>query len=163
MIELAGSLGPLHDIGKVGVPDCVLRKPARLTGEELDQARAHVTYGLEAIEKAERRAGAGGGVASDELLRLAKEIVYTHHERWDGNGYPQRLRGEEIPVLGRVMALVDVYDALTSRRVYKDAMPHGEAVRVIEEGSGTQFDPGVVGAFLKVEAQWARGGEGPPG
>ncbi len=159
VIELAASLAPLHDIGKVGVPDCVLRKPDRLTPEELAQVQGHVGHGLAAIEKAEARAGVGGAVASDQLLRLAKEIVATHHERWDGEGYPKRLRGEEIPVLGRVMALVDVYDALTSRRVYKDPVAHGEAVREIAAASGTQFDPAVVQAFLRVEADWARGGE----
>jgi cyclic di-GMP phosphodiesterase len=145
-IDLLASLAPLHDIGKVGVPDRLLNKPGALTTDEREEMNKHPARGYEVIARAERDVGARG----DSILTMAKEIVYTHHERWDGSGYPQGLRGTEIPIPGRVMALVDTYDALVSKRVYRDAVPPADAVRIIVQGRGTQFDPAVVDAFLHV-------------
>jgi len=144
-IELLASLAPLHDIGKVGVPDAVLNKPGALTPEELTEMRRHPTYGLHVIERAEQQAG----VRDDVTLALAKDIVYTHHEKWDGTGYPRGLSGTEIPIPGRIMALVDVYDAVRTRQLYRPPMSKEEAVALITKGSGTHFDPAVVKAFVK--------------
>ena len=140
------SLAPLHDIGKVGVPDHILNKPGALTPEELAEMRKHPQYGYDVILKAEGRVG----VRDDAILAMAKDIVYTHHERWDGTGYPRRLRGTEIPVEGRVMAVVDVYDATTTRTLYRPPMSHDEAVKFIVERKATHFDPAVVQAFVDV-------------
>jgi HD-GYP domain-containing protein (c-di-GMP phosphodiesterase class II) len=145
-IELVSSLAPLHDIGKVGVPDHILNKPGTLTPDELAEMQKHPAYGYEVILKAEGRVG----VRDDAILAVAKDIVYTHHERWDGTGYPRRLRGTEIPVEGRVMAVVDVYDATTTRTLYRPPMSHDDAVKFIVERSATHFDPAVVQAFVNV-------------
>jgi adenylate cyclase len=145
-IELLASLAPLHDIGKVGVPDHVLNKPGRLTPEELAEMRRHPRYGRDVIENAERAAG----VRDDVALGVAKDIVYTHHEWWDGSGYPEGLRGAAIPIPGRVMAVVDVYDAITTRKLYATPMSNEEAVAHIVESKGSHFDPAVVDAFVKV-------------
>ena len=145
-IELVSSLAPLHDIGKVGVPDHILNKPGALTPDELAEMRRHPEYGYEVILKAEGRVG----VRDDAILAMAKDIVYTHHERWDGTGYPRRLRGTEIPVEGRVMAVVDVYDAITTRTLYRPPMSYDDAVRFIVERKATHFDPAVVEAFVNV-------------
>ena len=145
-IDLLSSLAPLHDIGKVGVPDRVLNKPGALTPEELTEMRTHPVLGRDVILKAEARAG----VRDDATLEMAKDIVYTHHERWDGAGYPQGLRGTAIPVAGRVMALVDVYDAARARNLYQKCLPHAAIVDLIVAGNGTHFDPAVVDAFLSV-------------
>ncbi len=147
-IELLSSLAPLHDIGKVGIPDQLLNKPGALTDAEFGEMRKHPSYGLKVITTAQKRAGA----VDDEILSMAKEIVYTHHERWDGGGYPRGLKGEEIPIPGRVMAVVDVYDALTSNRCYRPSLPHDRAVELIVNGEGTQFDPAIVDAFLRSES-----------
>jgi adenylate cyclase len=146
IVDLLSSLAPLHDIGKVGVPDRILNKPGALTDEELAEMRKHPAHGRDVILKAEQRVG----VRDDVILAMAKEIVYTHHERWDGTGYPEGLRGAEIPVPGRVMALVDVYDAAISRNVYRSSMPHDKVVDLIVSGKGTHFDPAVVDAFIRV-------------
>jgi adenylate cyclase len=145
-IDLVSSLAPLHDIGKVGVPDHILNKPGALTPEELAEMQRHPEYGYEVIRKAEGRVG----VRDDAILSVAKDIVYTHHERWDGTGYPRRLRGKEIPVEGRVMAVVDVYDAITTRTLYRPTISHEQAVQFIIERASTHFDPAVVDAFLRV-------------
>lgn len=145
-IDLLSSLAPLHDIGKVGIPDHILNKPGALTADELVEMRRHPTLGRDVILKAEGRVG----VRDDETLELAKDIVYTHHERWDGTGYPQALQGAAVPVAGRIMAVVDVYDALTTRSLYKKPISHGDAVTMILAGKGTHFDPAVVDAFLSV-------------
>ena len=145
-IDLVSSLAPLHDIGKVGVPDHILNKPGALTPDELAEMRKHPEYGYEVILKAEGRVG----VRDDAILAVAKDIVYTHHERWDGTGYPRKLRGTEIPVEGRVMAVVDVYDAITTRTLYRPPMSHDEAVKFIIERKATHFDPAVVEAFVDV-------------
>jgi CHASE2 domain-containing sensor protein len=145
-VELLASLAPLHDIGKVGVPDRVLNKPGHLTPEELQEMRHHPRYGRDVLENAERAAG----VRDDVALSVAKDIVYTHHEWWDGSGYPQGLRGEAIPIPGRVMAVVDVYDAMITRKLYQTPMTNEAAVAHIVQSRGTHFDPAVVDAFVKV-------------
>jgi len=143
-IDLLCKSAPLHDIGKVGVSDRILLKPDKLTEQEFGEMKQHTVYGRDTILAAERRLG------NTSFLRFAREIAYTHHERWDGSGYPEGLRGEQIPVPGRLMALADAYDALTSNRVYKSQLSHEEAVQIIIEARGTQFDPAVVDAFLEV-------------
>jgi adenylate cyclase len=145
-IELLSSLAPLHDIGKVGVPDSILNKSGPLTPDELAEMRRHPIYGRDVIMHAQRDVG----VHDDEILGLAKDIVYTHHEKWDGSGYPQGLKAEDIPIAGRLMALVDVYDACTTRDLYVQSMPHEKAVEMISSRGGTHFDPAVVEAFLRV-------------
>jgi putative two-component system response regulator len=135
---------PLHDIGKVGIPDHILLKPGKLTAEEFDVMRRHPTIGLDALRNAEIRMGAEGS-----FLGVAKEITYGHHEKWDGSGYPQGLSGEDIPLSARLMALADVYDALISKRVYKPAWSHTDAVELVRESSGTHFDPALVDCFLQ--------------
>jgi CHASE2 domain-containing sensor protein len=145
-IDLLATLAPLHDIGKVGVPDRVLNKPGSLTPEELVEMRKHPVHGRDVIVNAEREAG----VRDDVTLAIAKDIVYTHHEKWDGTGYPEGLRGTAIPIPGRVMALVDVYDAVLTRRLYAPALSQEDAMALIVKGRGTHFDPAVVDAFLKV-------------
>jgi adenylate cyclase len=145
-IELLSSLAPLHDIGKVGIPDHVLNKPGPLTADEQMEIRRHPVLGRDVLLKAEARVG----VCDDATFALAKDIVYTHHERWDGTGYPQGLRAEEIPVAGRVMAVVDVYDAVRARSLYERSSSHEATVQLIERGRGTHFDPAVVDAFVRV-------------
>lgn len=145
-VELLASLAPLHDIGKVGVPDRVLNKPGQLTPEELVEMRRHPRYGRDVLENAERAAG----VRDDVALAVAKDIIYTHHEWWDGSGYPEGLKGTQIPIPGRVMAVVDVYDAIQTRRLYHAPMTYDEAVEYIVKGKGSHFDPTVVDAFVKV-------------
>jgi len=149
-IELISKLAVLHDIGKVGIDDQLLRKPERFTADEYEAVKKHATHGRDALARAELRAGD----FSDELLSYAKDMAYSHHERWDGLGYPEGLCGDEIPWAARLMSVADVYDALVSRRVYKEPIPHEEAVRIIGNGRGGQFDPDVVDAFMRVEASW---------
>lgn len=136
---------PLHDIGKVGIPDAVLRKQAHLRPDEFALMKAHTRLGREAIARAERMLG-----HDVPFLRLAKEIAFCHQEKWDGSGYPQGLRGDAIPLCARLMALADVYDALITRRVYREPVSHEEAVRLILEGRGSHFDPDVVDAFVTI-------------
>lgn len=145
-INLIVKSAPLHDIGKVGIPDYVLLKPAALSTDEFEIIKTHTTIGRDAIMRAEKIVH-----RPQDFLRFAKEIAYSHHEKWDGSGYPQQLFQSEIPVSARLMALADVYDAIISKRVYKEAMPHSMAVKIIKEASGKQFDPKVVEAFLKRE------------
>jgi response regulator RpfG family c-di-GMP phosphodiesterase len=144
-IDLLHKSAPLHDIGKVGVPDRVLLKPAKLTDEEFDIMKTHPAIGAEALSIAENQLG------SSSFLRIAKEIALTHHEKWNGHGYPNGLAQEDIPLSGRLMALADVYDALISKRIYKPAFSHEKAKAIILEGKGQHFDPEVVDAFLEVE------------
>jgi CHASE2 domain-containing sensor protein len=145
-IDLLSNLAPLHDIGKVGIPDHILNKPGPLTADEMAEMRTHPALGREVILKAEARVG----VRDDTTMAMAKDIVYTHHERWDGTGYPQGLRGGDIPVAGRVMALVDVYDAVRARSLYQHCLTHEDTVKLILKGRSTHFDPAVVDAFLNV-------------
>ena len=140
---------PLHDIGKVGIPDNILLKPGRLTPQEFDVMKTHTSLGFAAIEHAEQGLG-----TSVEFLSMAKEIALSHHEKWDGTGYPQGLVGAAIPVSARLMSLADVYDALISQRVYKLAMTHEQARDIILQGRGTHFDPDVVDAFLAKEGEF---------
>ena len=140
---------PLHDIGKVGIPDRILLKPGKLTPEEFELMKTHTTLGRDAIQAAERQLG-----MSVDFLKLAKEIAYSHQEKWDGSGYPEGLKGEAIPVSARLMALADVYDALISRRVYKEGMSHEQALAFISEGRGKHFDPDMVDAFLLIHPEF---------
>jgi putative two-component system response regulator len=130
----------------VGIPDRILLKPGRFEPAEFEIMKTHTTLGRDAIQAAENSLG-----LQVDFLSLAKEIAYSHQEKWDGSGYPLGLKGEAIPVSARVMAVADVYDALISRRVYKDSMPHEKAVAIIEEGRGTHFDPDMVDAFLSMQ------------
>jgi putative two-component system response regulator len=141
IIHLIYKSAPLHDIGKVGVPDSILLKPGPLTDKEWVEMRRHSEYGKSAIERAEEQLG------TTTFLNIAKEMAFTHHERWDGTGYPQGLKGRDIPLSGRLMAIADVYDAIISKRVYKEAFSHQEAVSIILDSGGSQFDPGVTAAF----------------
>jgi putative two-component system response regulator len=147
-IELLYKSAPLHDIGKVGIPDRILLKPGKLTAEEFEIMKTHTTIGRNSIMAAEKLIE-----SSNTFLHLAREIAWSHHEKWDGTGYPQGLSGDTITVPGRLMAVVDVYDALVSKRVYKPAFPHSTAVSMIKEGSGSHFDPNVVDAFLDTSDQ----------
>jgi hypothetical protein len=144
-IDLLFKSAPLHDIGKVGIPDSILLKPGKLDADEFSIMQTHTTLGYGIIENAERRLGVGV-----EFLACAKEIALSHHEKWNGSGYPRKLSGQEIPLSARLMAVADVYDALTTRRVYKDAISHVAAVAIIIDGSGTHFDPDVVDAFVEI-------------
>jgi len=137
---------PLHDIGKVGVPDSILLKPGKLTPEEFDEMKKHTIYGKDALEIE--------AIGSNSFLDTAKEIAYTHHEKWDGSGYPSGLRGDNIPISGRLMALADVYDALISKRCYKDAFTHENAKEIITKEKGTHFDPEIVDAFMVLEKEF---------
>ena len=142
--EMIWKSAPLHDIGKVGIPDNILLKPGKLTTEEFEVMKRHTVLGRDAIRVAEIRVKSEGS-----FLRVASEIAYGHHERWDGAGYPQGIGGEDIPLSARLMALADVYDALVSKRVYKPPMTHATAVEIIREGRGSHFDPEVLDVFLE--------------
>jgi putative two-component system response regulator len=145
IIELLYMSAPLHDLGKIAVPDHILQKPGKLTDEEFEEMKKHTTYGHDALWITEQKLG------EDSFLRHAREIAYTHQEKWDGSGYPSGLKGDEIPIPGRLMALADVYDALISKRVYKPPFPHEKAVQIIVEGKGKHFDPDIVDAFIELE------------
>jgi putative two-component system response regulator len=153
-IKLIFKSAPLHDIGKVGIPDHILLKPGRFTQEEFEIMKTHTTLGRDAIATAEERLGVN--IAS---LNYAKEIAYSHQEKWDGSGYPQGLAGDAIPVSARLMAVGDVYDALISRRPYKQPMPHEKAVQLIIDGRGTHFDPDIVDAFVELQDEFFAIGE----
>ena len=147
-VRLIHSTSPLHDIGKVGIPDAVLLKPGRLSDKEFDVMKTHTTLGADTLEAAAARFPGAG------FLEMARDIAATHHERFDGTGYPRGLAGEEIPLCGRIVALADVYDALTSKRVYKDAFTHDVARGILVGDAGTHFDPRVVDAFLAAEEEF---------
>ncbi len=146
-ISLLFKSAPLHDIGKVGIADSILLKPGKLTAEEFEEMKNHTTYGRDAIVKSEI---ALGSKSTTTFLTLAREIAYSHHEKWDGTGYPEGLSGEDIPLSGRLMAIADVYDALISKRVYKPSFPHKKAVDIILDGKGKHFDPHLVDAFAAI-------------
>lgn len=143
-IDLLTKSAPLHDIGKVGIPDCILQKPGPLTPEEWVVMKTHSRIGSDAIEQAERDVE-----QPIDFLVLAKEIAHWHHEKWDGSGYPDGLRGDAIPISARLMAVADVFDALISVRVYKPAMSYHQARQIIADGRGSHFDPDIVAAFLE--------------
>jgi putative two-component system response regulator len=136
-VELMGMAAPLHDVGKIGIPDSILLKPMRLTTEEFELMKSHTTIGASILS--------GSNVP---LLRLAEEIALTHHERWDGRGYPQELEGDLIPIAGRLVAVVDAYDAMTTDRPYRPALPHDLSLELLRKGAGTQWDPVIVDVFL---------------
>lgn len=148
-IDMLYKSAPLHDIGKVGVPDRILLKPGRFDSDEMEIMKTHTTLGRDAILQAERELG-----LEMPFLLHAKEIAYCHQEKWDGSGYPQGLAGEDIPISARLMAVADVYDALISKRVYKDGMSHEDALKIMSEGSGSHFDPDVIAAFLELQAEF---------
>ncbi|MEI7536852.1 MAG: two-component system response regulator [Comamonadaceae bacterium] len=148
-IQFMIQCAPLHDIGKVGIPDRVLLNPGRYSEAEFEIMKAHPTLGRNAIANAQASAPQDG-----EFFDIAKQIIYSHHEKWDGSGYPQGLAQEAIPIPARLMALADVYDALICQRVYKAGMPHAQAVQIIVEGRGKHFDPDVVDAFLALDAEF---------
>jgi putative two-component system response regulator len=131
---------PMHDVGKIGIPDAILLKPGPLTPEERAEMERHAEIGYRVLT--------GSGA---ELLELAATIAWTHHERFDGSGYPRGLSGETIPLEGRIAAVADVFDALTSDRVYRKALPYEEAIALLRDGRGSQFDPRVVDAFLEAD------------
>jgi putative two-component system response regulator len=148
-IALMSRAAPLHDIGKVGVPDAIWMKPGRLTTEEFNTMKQHTVHGRDAIAGVEQTLG-----GSTPFLRYAREITYSHQEKWDGSGYPQGLAGEQIPLSARLMAVADVYDALISKRIYKPAFTHETAVELIRQGRGEHFDPDIVDAMLVIEEQF---------
>ncbi len=147
-VRTIGISSALHDIGKVGVEDAVLLKPGRLSDEERFRMQIHPILGGECISQIEQQLG------NSSFLAMAREIAFCHHERWDGEGYPAGLSGEEIPLSARIVAIADVYDALASRRVYKDAFPHEKCVEMIQQESGKQFDPQLVEVFLAIQEQF---------
>ncbi len=154
-VDLLFKSAPLHDIGKVGVPDAILKKPGKLDAAEYGEMKRHTEYGYEAIQTTETVFGpARDSAGTASFLRFAGEIALCHHEKWDGTGYPRGLRGEDIPLSARLMALADVYDALVSKRVYKGSLTHEEAAAEIRAGRGTHFDPDVVDAFDAVEEEF---------
>jgi putative two-component system response regulator len=148
MIDLIVRAAPLHDIGKIGVPDKILMKNGKLTDDERSIMSMHTLYGKQALEKAEKDIG------NTPYLEVAKQIAYCHHEKGDGSGYPEGLSGESIPLSARIMAIADVYDALISKRHYKEAMGHREAVALIEKSRGTHFDPVIFDIFMEVRDEF---------
>ena len=147
-VNLIHETSPLHDIGKVAIPDCVLLKPGRLSDDEFAVMKTHATLGANTLEAAAAKC------PKANYLRIAEEIARSHHEKWDGSGYPNRLAGSDSPLSGRIVALADVYDALTSKRVYKTTYPHMAGKGIIVEGKGSHFDPAIVDAFLAVEVRF---------
>jgi putative two-component system response regulator len=139
----------LHDVGKIAIADSILNKPDRLTPEEFEEIKKHTTIGVQIIERIE------ANTSESDFLKHAKIFAGTHHEKWDGTGYPAGLAGEEIPLQGRLMAIADVYDALASRRPYKTAFPHEKAAGIIRDGKGTHFDPILVDVFEQVANRFA--------
>ncbi len=144
-IELFVKAAPLHDIGKVGIPDDILHKPAKLTPQEWDVMKTHSRIGADAIRRALAEQSNKDGL---EFLEVAAQIADAHHEKWDGSGYPEGLAGEAIPLSARLMAVADVFDALSSKRVYKESFDFERAVSIVTEGRGRHFDPDLVDAFL---------------
>ncbi len=147
-VRLIGISSALHDIGKVGIKDSILLKPGPLTAEERTQMQVHTTIGGECLREIERRLG------RSNFLEMARETALSHHEWWDGTGYPEGLQGDRIPLAARIVAIADVYDALSTRRVYKEAFPHVECVDEIRNGAGTQFDPELIQVWLGLADQF---------
>ena len=141
-VEMIFNAAPLHDVGKIGIPDQILQKPGKLTDAEWKIMKKHPEIGANII-----------GGANNELMRNARVISWTHHEKWDGTGYPKALKGDSIPIYGRIVALADVFDALTNDRPYKEAWPIEAAFSLLEDGSGIHFDPKLVTAFLSIKSQ----------
>lgn len=147
-LELIMQSAQLHDVGKIAIKDSILLKPGKLTQEEFEKIKEHTTFGARVIEKIKTRS------SEHTFLEQAKVLALTHHERWDGSGYPEGLKGKETPLLGRLMAIADVYDALVSFRPYKKEFTHKEAVKIIAEGRGTHFDPTLIDLFLCVSNEF---------
>ncbi|MBI2277516.1 MAG: response regulator [Dechloromonas sp.] len=143
--ELIRYASMMHDIGKIGIADQLLLKPGKLTAEEFEQIKIHCQFGVDIL-----------GDYNADVTRMAREIAFTHHERWDGKGYPSGLRGEDIPIEGRITAIIDVYDALTSERPYKRALPAAEALAIIRESAGSQFDPCLVEHFVSIYPEFQK-------
>jgi len=142
-LDLLLQSSQLHDVGKISINDVILKKPTKLNKQEFEEMKKHAAFGERIIEKIETLA------KESDFLKYAKIFAASHHEKWDGTGYPRGLKGDEIPLLGRIMAIADVYDALTSMRPYKEAFSHEEAVRIITNSGGTQFDPNLIELFIK--------------
>jgi putative two-component system response regulator len=149
-VSLMYATSPLHDIGKVAIPDSVLLKPGQLNDLEFEIMKSHAEAGASTLMAALSR------YPTQRFLQIAHDIARSHHERYDGSGYPDGLSGESIPLAARIMAVADVYDALTSKRVYKDAFSHLVAANIINEGAGSHFDPAIVLAFVRIEAEFAK-------
>jgi len=147
-VRLIYQTSPLHDIGKVAIPDCVLLKPGRLSDREFEIMKSHAALGAQTLDAALRQHPGA------KFLQMARNIAASHHERFDGTGYPAGLKGRDIPLCGRIVAVADVYDALTTKRVYKNAFTHDIARSMIVEESGSHFDPEIVEAFLACEPQF---------
>jgi len=133
---------PLHDVGKVGIPDAILLKPGPLTEAEFERMKHHAVYGRDILQRAEEY------MDRPSFMSVAKDIAYTHHEKWEGSGYPQGLAGTDIPVCGRIMAIIDVYDAIISARIYKPPLPHSQALKIITKEKWSHFDPAIADIFL---------------
>lgn len=154
VVEYYATAAPLHDIGKVGIQDAILRKPGRLTDDEMRQMQVHTTLGHEVLMQAIKDLKDDDNMGEGrQMIKIAANIALSHHERWDGTGYPNKLKGEEIPVSARLMAVADVYDALVSPRVYKQAWTHDAAIQELKKESGTHFDPDVVEALCSFESE----------
>lgn len=140
----------LHDVGKISVEDAILNKPAKLTSDEFEKIKKHVNFGMDVIQRLKEK------TTDSEFLEYARVIINTHHERWDGTGYPHGLKGEEIPLLGRMMAIADVYDALVEARPYKEAIRHKEAVEIMVSCKGSHFDPTLIDLFIEIEDEFKK-------
>lgn len=136
---------PLHDIGKVGIPDSILNKPGKLTSEEFEIIKKHCEYGTKILEIADEK------LSFQSFLRIAIQLVHSHHEKWNGMGYPKGLKNDEIPLSARIMALADVYDALRSDRCYKKGFSHDETCKILLKEKGEHFAPDIIDAFFKIE------------
>jgi putative two-component system response regulator len=147
-IQLLFTSAPLHDVGKIGIPDNILLKPGKLTEDEFEHMKMHSRFGADAIAKTENILG------GSSFLYYAREIAHFHHEKWDGSGYPDKLSGEDIPLSARIMAIADVYDALISRRPYKEPFSHEKAVGIILDGKGKHFDPVLVDSFQVIHSEF---------
>jgi putative two-component system response regulator len=148
IIDLLYMSAPLHDVGKVSIPDSILLKPGPLDKNEFEKMKLHTVHGRDALAVTECKLG------DESFLKIAREIAFGHHERWDGTGYPQGIAGQEIPLSARMMAVADVYDALSSKRVYKDKFDHTVVINIMLEGKGTQFDPEILDSFFGIHEKF---------
>jgi putative two-component system response regulator len=155
-IEIFYKTASLHDIGKVGIPDAILQKPGKLTPEEYEIMKKHSIHGFHAIHTAELLLAREVKGKAANFLKIAQQVTLSHHERWDGMGYPQGLKEQSIPIVARLMAVADVYDAIISKRPYKDALKHNTASAIIKQGRGNFFDPSVVDAFIDLESTFEK-------
>ena len=151
LLLAAFNAGCLHDIGKVAIPDHILLKPGKLDTDEFEIMKTHARHGGYALEQAEQSLG-----SSNSFLRTAIDIANCHHEKWDGSGYPKGLSGEDIPLSARIMAIADVYDALTCKRVYKPSMSHEKATAIMLAGRGTHFDPTLIDTYLEIQNKFVQ-------